>query len=62
MVLENSVIFGSVNANRKHWEKAKEALLKADRKWLSRLISRKRAARQLAGSAEAASGRHKGCH
>lgn len=41
MVLENSVIFGTVNANRKHWEKAKEALAKADRKWLSRLISRK---------------------
>ncbi len=41
MVLENSVIFGSVNANRRHWEKAKEALLKADRNWLSRLISRK---------------------
>lgn len=41
MVLENSVIFGSVNANRKHWEKAKEALTKADRNWLARLISRR---------------------
>ncbi len=41
MVLENSVIFGSVNANRRHWEKAKESLSKADRHWLSRLISRK---------------------
>lgn len=41
MVLENSVVFGSVNANRKHWEKAKEALSKADRTWLSRLISRR---------------------
>jgi len=41
MVLENSAIFGSVNANRRHWEKAKEALAQADRGWLSRLISRK---------------------
>ncbi len=40
MVLENSVVFGSVNANRKHYELAEQALLKADRKWLSRLISR----------------------
>lgn len=41
MVLENGVIFGSVNANRRHWEHAKEALLAADRNWLSRLISRR---------------------
>ncbi len=41
MVLENSVIFGSVNANRRHWESAEKALRQADRKWLSRLISRK---------------------
>jgi glucose 1-dehydrogenase len=41
MVLENSVIFGSVNANRHHWQAAEEALRKADRSWLSRLITRK---------------------
>lgn len=41
MVLENQVIFGSVNANRRHWEMAEKHLLKADRSWLSRLISRK---------------------
>ncbi len=41
MVLENSAIFGSVNANRRHWELAAKSLLKADRGWLSRLISRK---------------------
>ncbi len=40
MVLENAVIFGSVNANRRHYELAEQALLKANRKWLSRLISR----------------------
>ena len=41
MVLQNQVIFGSVNANRHHWEMAEKFLLKADRDWLSRLISRR---------------------
>lgn len=41
MVLENGVIFGTVNANRSHWQLAEKALLSADRGWLSRLISRK---------------------
>ncbi len=41
LVLENSVVFGSVNANRRHYELAVEALLKADREWLERLVSRR---------------------
>ncbi|HZS54207.1 MAG TPA: glucose 1-dehydrogenase [Bryobacteraceae bacterium] len=41
MVLDNQVIFGTVNAGRAHWEMAEKALLHADRKWLSRLISRR---------------------
>ena len=41
MVLENSVVFGSVNANRKHYETAAAALVKADRDWLGRLITRR---------------------
>ncbi len=41
MVLENNVIFGSVNANHHHWQLAEEALRKADRGWLSRLITRR---------------------
>ena len=41
MVLGNSVIFGSVNANRRHYEAAAEALAKADRAWLARLITRR---------------------
>lgn len=41
MVLENDVVFGSVNANRRHYEIAAEVLAKADRDWLSRLISRR---------------------
>jgi hypothetical protein len=32
---------GSVNANKRHWYKAAEALARADRKWLSRLITRR---------------------
>ena len=39
-VLNNNVLVGSVNANRRHWYRAGELLARADRKWLSRLISR----------------------
>ena len=41
MVLENDVVFGSVNANRRHYEIAAQALAKADRGWLERLITRR---------------------
>ena len=41
MVLENDVVFGSVNANRAHYELAAEALAAADRAWLERLITRR---------------------
>lgn len=41
MVLENSVIFGTVNANRKHYQMAAEVLAKADPTWLARMISRR---------------------
>ena len=40
MVLENHVVFGSVNANRHHYSAAAEALAKADKNWLARLITR----------------------
>jgi glucose 1-dehydrogenase len=40
-VLGNEVVFGSVNANRAHFEAAAQALARADRAWLSRLISRR---------------------
>ena len=39
-VLRNKVVVGSVNANKRHWYKAGEALARADRAWLSRLITR----------------------
>jgi threonine dehydrogenase-like Zn-dependent dehydrogenase len=41
MVLNNQVIFGSVNANRAHYEMAAQALAKADKNWLRRLITRR---------------------
>ncbi|HET7487438.1 MAG TPA: glucose 1-dehydrogenase [Acidimicrobiales bacterium] len=40
MVLGNEVVFGSVNANRRHYEQAAAALARADRDWLARLITR----------------------
>jgi threonine dehydrogenase-like Zn-dependent dehydrogenase len=40
-VLKNNVVFGSVNANKRHWFKASEALARADRDWLARLITRR---------------------
>ena len=40
MVLQNSVLFGSVNANRRHYELAAGALARADPGWLAGLITR----------------------
>jgi threonine dehydrogenase-like Zn-dependent dehydrogenase len=40
LVLENDVVFGSVNANRRHFEQAVESLRKADQDWLRKLITR----------------------
>jgi threonine dehydrogenase-like Zn-dependent dehydrogenase len=39
-VLNNNVVVGSVNANKRHWYRAGELLARADRKWLRGLISR----------------------
>jgi hypothetical protein len=41
MVLENDIVFGSVNANRRHYQSAAEALARADKAWLGRLITRR---------------------
>jgi threonine dehydrogenase-like Zn-dependent dehydrogenase len=41
MVLANDVVFGSVNANRSHYEAGAEALAKADPAWLGRVVSRR---------------------
>jgi len=41
LVLQNNVVVGSVNANRRHFYRGAEALARADRDWLSRLVSRR---------------------
>lgn len=41
MVLRNQVLFGTVNAGRRHWEQAAQALATADPSWLRRLITRR---------------------
>ncbi|HEY2153594.1 MAG TPA: glucose 1-dehydrogenase [Vicinamibacterales bacterium] len=41
LVLRNNVVVGSVNANKRHWYKAGQALARADRAWLARLITRR---------------------
>ena len=41
MVLDNETVFGSVNANRRHYQMAAEALARADKRWLARLITRR---------------------
>ena len=40
-VLKNNLVFGSVNANKRHWYKAAEALALADGSWLGRLITKR---------------------
>lgn len=40
-VLGNEAVFGSVNANLKHYRAAEQALLRADRGWLERMITRR---------------------
>jgi threonine dehydrogenase-like Zn-dependent dehydrogenase len=39
-VLGNQVVFGSVNANRRHYEAAARSLAAADKAWLERLLTR----------------------
>ncbi|HEU4648383.1 MAG TPA: glucose 1-dehydrogenase [Gemmatimonadales bacterium] len=40
-VLKNNVVIGSVNANKRHWYKGAQALARADRTWLARLLTRR---------------------
>ena len=39
-VLENDALIGSVNANRRHYDRAAQALADADRDWLAGLVTR----------------------
>jgi threonine dehydrogenase-like Zn-dependent dehydrogenase len=52
MVLDNDTVFGTVNANRKHYEMANDALKRADKAWLNRLITRREPVEQWTQSLE----------
>lgn len=52
IVLENDVVFGSVNANRRHYEQAADALARADPAWLERLITRREPLERFAAALE----------
>jgi threonine dehydrogenase-like Zn-dependent dehydrogenase len=52
MVLRNNVVVGSVNANKRHWYKASQALARADRGWLAGLVSRRVAPQDFAHALE----------
>lgn len=41
MVLNNEIVFGTVNANLRHYAMAADALARAEHKWLSGLITRR---------------------
>jgi threonine dehydrogenase-like Zn-dependent dehydrogenase len=41
LVLENDVVFGTVNANLRHYQAAVDALVSADQVWLARLLTRR---------------------
>lgn len=41
IVLENNIVFGSVNANRRHYQLGAQALARADRSWLAGLVTRR---------------------
>jgi len=41
LVLSNDVIVGTVNANRRHYQQAADALARVDRDWLARLVTRR---------------------
>jgi threonine dehydrogenase-like Zn-dependent dehydrogenase len=41
LVLENDTVFGTVNANRRHYEEAVRVLTESDHSWLERLVNRR---------------------
>ena len=41
MVLKDVAVFGSVNANRRHYYRAARVLAAADRSWLEKLVTRR---------------------
>ena len=53
-VLRNLVVFGSVNANRRHYYRAARALAAADRSWLEQLVTRRVGLEQVQGGLQRA--------
>ena len=52
MVLDNDLVFGSVNAARSHYEIAAAALARADRSWLEAMITRREPMRRFGAALE----------
>ena len=59
-MLENDLVFGSVNANRRHYEAAAQALTEADNAWLERLITRRVPLDRWSEALDARAARHQG--
>ena len=59
-VLKNLVVFGSVNANRRHYYRAAQVLSRADRSWLEQLVTRRVAPEAIRSGPPARTGRHQG--
>jgi threonine dehydrogenase-like Zn-dependent dehydrogenase len=53
-VLKNFVLFGTVNANRRHYYRAAQVLARADRSWLELLVTRRVEPEGFAGALERA--------
>ena len=62
VVLKNNVLVGSVNANKRHWYKACQALAAADRAWLGRLITRREKPENFKQALREEARRHQGRH
>ena len=60
VVLKNIALFGSVNANRRHYYRAATALAAADPSWLDTAGDPTCTARSIPASAAASTGRHQG--
>lgn len=52
LVMDNRVVFGTVNANRRHYELAADILARADTGWLEKMISRRVALAEFADAFE----------
>ena len=61
-VLKNLVLFGSVNANRRHYYRAAKVLAKADRSWLEQLVTRRVRPDDVDAGPDQDAGRHQGRH